>query len=195
MEFSHICIDLVTTSFGLFARKRAKKEEATHDDRSNRAFPFPSILDNEHLPSSLLLGRCLLKLSRFSSAHSHLFSRSFSLLSRVTHPDWTTTVHRMAQNSAGFNIYGASECGPIPPRSLAFYAPRFPQEFSPVYCCSPCARNIDPRANYIVLFHIQSIHPTSGRALSDARQLSWSIVSHSFGNVLKPSSFIHIARS
>lgn len=61
------------------------------------------------------------------------------------------------------------------------------------YCCSPCARNIDPRANYIVLFRVhthQSIHPASGRALFNARQLSWSIVSHSFGNVPKPFSFI-----
>lgn len=125
---------------------------------------------------------------------------SFSLLSRVTRP--FRPARRHAQNgAAGFNIYEASTCGP-------FHLVRLPHSTLPLanlpvgilsgYCCSPCARNIDPRANYIVLFRVhtlQSIHSTSGRALFDARQLSWSIVSHSFGNVPKPFSFIHIARS
>lgn len=94
IDFSHIRTDrrLVTIPFGLFARRRTREREPErkglrHDDRTNRAFPFPalSILDNGHLPSGLLY-HCLLKLSRFSSARSHLFSRSFTLLSRVTRP-------------------------------------------------------------------------------------------------------------
>lgn len=40
--------------------------------------------------------------------HSHLFSRSFSLLSRVTRPS-----RAGPPRTTGFNIYGTSTCGPF----------------------------------------------------------------------------------
>lgn len=193
---------LVTTSFGLFARRRksGKKEKATHDDRSNRAFPFPvfSILDNGHLPASFLCqGRCLLKLSRFSSAHSHLFFPFLLLIvSRYTPGPARPAAHRTVQWDSIFTELPCVDHSTSFARTLPFPPSPFtlPVGILAGYCCSPCARNIDPRANYIVLFRVhthQSIHPASGRALFNARQLSWSIVSHSFGNVPKPFSFIH----
>lgn len=195
---TYVQMRLVTTSFGLFARrrKRAEKEKATYDDRSNRAFPFPafSILDNGHLPSSLLYQ------GRFSSARSHLFSR-FLLLIVSRYTPVPARPPPRTERCSGIQYLRSFHVWTIPPRSLPHST--LPLANLPVgilsgYCCSPCARNIDPRANYIVLFRVhtlQSIHSTSGRALFDARQLSWSIVSHSFGNVPKPFSFIHSARS
>lgn len=115
---------LVTTSFGLFARRRKRARERKwlhHDDRAFLFAAFSILLDNGHLPSGLLYqGRCLLKLSRVSPPRTLICSPVPSSYCLALHA--RPAAHRTV--AAGFNIYRASMCGP-------FYPPPHTHQFPP----------------------------------------------------------------
>lgn len=191
---------LVTTSFGLFARRRkGAKKEKLRQRRSLGIARFLFLLSQSSIMDIFLRGllyrsHCLLELSRVSPPCTLICSPVSSPYCLALHAPARFGPACRAQNGgSGIQYLRSFHVWTIPVRSLSYSLPPFPPPLLPAgirsgYCCSPCARNIDPSANYIVLFHIhtlQPIHPTSGRALFDARQLSWSIVSHSFGNAPK----------